>query len=124
MQRLIGSGDTLQLYNIYGISEVSSWASLQSVDLSSQDELSTTSDDNHHSASSVASDVNRQLRKQLCHQHVSIGDPLSDTVIELRSEEGEHISDGFGEIWIGELLIYLHQFVPFNLELRTTSFES
>ncbi|XP_072040786.1 beta-alanine-activating enzyme-like [Amphiura filiformis] len=62
-------------YNIYGITEVSCWASLYRI----------PNEDIHN-------DVN---------QSVPIGDPLDDTIIEVRDKHGIRVSHGCGTVFIG-----------------------
>lgn len=56
------------LYNIYGITEVSCWASISLV---------------------------------VDFKDVSLGEPLTDTVLEIRNDDGLVINEGEGELFIG-----------------------
>ena len=71
----------LRVFNIYGTSEVSSWATIHEVKMT----------DYHGSCSSDS----------IC-GGVPIGDPLSDTVVEVRDAGCCPVNDGVGEIWIGK----------------------
>ena len=60
--------ENVRVYNIYGITEVSCWASIN---------LVTDRDDS------------------------SLGIPLSDTIFEVRNQDGKVINEGVGELFIG-----------------------
>lgn len=60
--------ENIDVYNIYGITEVSCWASINLV-------------------------VDRR--------DLSLGVPLSETIFEVRDEDGNVINDGVGELFIG-----------------------
>ncbi|XP_030758313.1 beta-alanine-activating enzyme isoform X2 [Sitophilus oryzae] len=62
----------LKIFNLYGISELSCWASIFQVP--------------HY--------FNRD-------NYIPLGDPLDETIIELFSENGQKIENGIGEIYIG-----------------------
>ncbi|CAN9498933.1 unnamed protein product [Ophioblennius macclurei] len=65
------------IYNIYGITEVSCWASCYQIPQSLLSSCSTT-------ASSVP-----------------LGMPLTDTVMEVRNDDGHVVTDGEGQVFIG-----------------------
>ncbi|XP_030758314.1 beta-alanine-activating enzyme isoform X3 [Sitophilus oryzae] len=65
----------LKIFNLYGISELSCWASIFQVP--------------HY--------FNRD-------NYIPLGDPLDETIIELFSENGQKIENGIGEIYIGSLI--------------------
>ena len=73
----------LRLFNLYGTSEVSAWASIYEVN----------SDDFCIEGKKFESDW------------VPIGKPLSKTVIEVQNSSGEVIKHGLGNIWIGKKLL-------------------
>lgn len=64
--------DTLGLYNLYGTTEVSCWATIYKI----QDENSA--------------------------DEVPLGNSLEDTVIKVKDEKGDVVYNGCGEIYIGE----------------------
>ncbi|XP_078684711.1 beta-alanine-activating enzyme-like isoform X2 [Branchiostoma floridae x Branchiostoma belcheri] len=68
-----GPGNTTQFYNIYGITEVSSWATLYRI----PEEHITTGD------------------------RVPLGQPLLGTKLEVRNTEGKPVSEGRGVLYIG-----------------------
>ena len=102
LRKFIKKPHTIELYNIYGISEVSSWASVERVDLYSMDFASGSIDFLEEECLQK-----HQYDEDLVHREVSIGLPLSDTKIELRSEHGAVLLEGYGEIWIGTYLFCL-----------------
>ncbi|XP_051954079.1 beta-alanine-activating enzyme-like isoform X2 [Xyrauchen texanus] len=70
-------GNSTHIYNLYGTTEVSCWASWYKV----PDKLLCSDD---------TTDVS-----------VPIGEPLLDTVIEVRNETGHFVTDGEGQVFIG-----------------------
>eukprot|EP00794_Sanderia_malayensis_P007321 gene7321-8139_t len=95
IKRMVGKDSSIDLYNIYGISEVSSWASLEKVDLRLFQGKLTRVD------SLMLNPDDEDIIECFCKHNVSIGEPLSGTKIELRSIHGQCIHRGIGEIWIG-----------------------
>lgn len=71
----------IQIFNIYGTSELSSWASIYQVQ---KDLIVTTT--------FKGSDW------------VPIGEALSQTVIEVRDDFGGLVSNGVGQVWSGRVL--------------------
>ena len=82
--------NSTRIFNIYGITEVSSWATCY--------ELPYASDLHREQYNDPVDDKINALNSTLI---VPLGDPLLDTCIELRDEQGSIISCGDGEIWIG-----------------------
>ncbi|XP_051511642.1 beta-alanine-activating enzyme isoform X2 [Myxocyprinus asiaticus] len=70
-------GNSTRIYNLYGTTEVSCWASWYKV----PDKLLCSDD---------TTDVS-----------VPLGEPLLDTVIEVRNETGHFVTDGEGQVFIG-----------------------
>lgn len=104
----------LQLYNLYGLSEVSSWASIERVDFS---RFSNTMSDGATYLENRCSKGEMSCQETLAGD-VSIGDPLSDTVIQVRNEGGDILDEGCGEIWVGAYILPL----ILNDEFFETSF--
>ncbi|EEC11957.1 AMP dependent ligase, putative, partial [Ixodes scapularis] len=75
LKRWSGIGNTTEFYNLYGTTEVSCWSTCHRID------LVTTRDA----------------------KYVPLGDPLDATVLEVRNELGEVISEGDGLLFIGGL---------------------
>ena len=102
IKRLIGNINTIQLYNIYGISEVSSWASIEKVSLAEPVNLC----EEEYSTDSFIEDscllISKARLKEIRGYGVPIGEPLTGTVIEVRSDSDQTISNGVGEIWVGK----------------------
>ncbi|CAN8006336.1 unnamed protein product, partial [Ixodes hexagonus] len=73
LKRWRGTGNETQFYNLYGTTEVSCWSTCHRID------LTATSDA----------------------KYVPLGDPLDATVLEVRNELGEIISEGDGLLFIG-----------------------
>ena len=69
------------VFNLYGITEVSCWATCELV-----------TDDQLRENSNEEDDV--------VSRSVSLGQPLAGTVVELRNNDGV-TSAGYGHIWIG-----------------------
>lgn len=85
-----------KFYNIYGTSEVSSWASIHCV---SDEDLMERNDGNNKQSSSRNSDWLTSSPGNF--DWLPIGHPLSNTVVEVRNENGEVVVKGFGEVFIG-----------------------
>lgn len=64
----------LKLYNLYGTTEVSCWATIYEVKIEKNNEI-------------------------------PLGENLEDSVIELRNVDGRVVNNGFGEIFIGSIII-------------------
>ena len=101
LRTLIRRPHRIELFNIYGISEISSWASIEKVDLFSKNKAVV---DPALLGSRCSNEPNCD-ENFLFHREVSIGFPLSDTKIELRNENGSIVTKGYGEIWIGMYLL-------------------
>lgn len=72
-----------RLFNIYGITEVSSWATCHQI---TDDELSVNGDDDRIAISSVC----------------EIGNPLSRTKLAVYDDNGDLVNEnGVGHLWIG-----------------------
>ena len=85
------AGNSTRIFNIYGITEVSSWATCYEL---SQTDLSRAEQCTDHILSGDGDDLSSNTV-------VPLGDPLLDTRVELRNEHGSIITSGTGEIWIG-----------------------
>ena len=84
--------NSTRIFNIYGITEVSSWATCYELPHASdlrREQSNNPVDDSINALNSTSTII------------VPLGDPLLDTCIELRDEQGCVISCGDGEIWIG-----------------------
>ena len=91
------------LYNIYGITEVSCWASCHHI---TQDELyrkGTVCEKSRYIVSTDGLDVGFS-QHDLQNNAVPLGVPLRDTVIEVRDEKGELVKEGLGQVFVGEWL--------------------
>jgi len=75
-----------RIFNIYGITEVSSWAMCYEL---------TGSD-------GVLGSVHNDYKTK---NIVPLGNPLMDTIIELHNENNDVITHGSGQIWIGMCMI-------------------
>lgn len=64
--------DNLKLFNLYGITEVSCWATVHEINVENIGD------------------------------EISLGEPIGDTVMELRDENGIPVNSGPGEIFIGK----------------------
>ncbi|XP_022079526.1 acyl-CoA synthetase family member 4-like isoform X2 [Acanthaster planci] len=64
-----------KFYNLYGITEVSSWASCYHIDT--------------------------QCDMEDYHRSIPLGEPLLETTLEVRNEDGQTITDGEGQLFIG-----------------------
>ena len=83
-----GRNDT-RIFNIYGITEVSSWAMCY--------ELPQSADPHREQCSDCTLSSDPLDNTAI----VPLGDPLLDTCVELRDEHGSVVTSGNGEIWIG-----------------------
>lgn len=104
IKRLIGNINTIQLYNIYGISEVSSWSSIEQVSLIEPVQLCEASTDTFVEDSSSL--IDKARLKEILGNGFPIGKPLTGTVIEVRSDSDQAISNGVGEIWVGKSFFF------------------
>lgn len=68
----ISKHSNLKLYNLYGITEISCWATIHEVKINNVEE------------------------------ETPLGEVLEDTLLELRDENGKALENGIGEIFIGE----------------------
>ena len=84
-----------RIFNIYGITEVSSWATCYELPRTT-DLYEECSNDHILNSDTLNSSV------------VPLGRPLLDTHVELRNENGDVITSGNGEIWIGMYHISLN----------------
>lgn len=88
------------IYNLYGITEVSCWASCHQIP---DDELvEDNSGACHGNKTSKCKDVENCVIDQV--NDVPLGSPLLDTVIEVRDDNGKVVQEGMGQIYIGELV--------------------
>lgn len=79
--RCTGAGNATRIYNIYGITEVSPWASIHQV-------IPSANPNDSYTISNESS--------------VPLGDPLAHTILQIRdSVTGSIILDGCGEMFIG-----------------------
>lgn len=103
------------VFNLYGITEVSCWASCETV---TADKLKETGENERSGMQLVEEEERREMhactttcvydeckveeRPYGLECAVSLGQPLDRTVLELRDNNGEVISaNGYGHIWIG-----------------------
>lgn len=73
LQRIKHSENRTRIFNVYGITEVSCWASITEIDSETEE-----------------TDL----------QH--LGKPLSETLLQVRSESGEVVNEGEGILFIGK----------------------
>ncbi|GLG97984.1 Acyl-CoA synthetase family member 4 [Gryllus bimaculatus] len=73
-----------EIYNVYGVTEVSCWATIERVDFSQN-----WNQFGH-------SEVNKQTTLA-----VPLGSPLSKTVLQVKNDRGDQIFNGEGELFIG-----------------------
>ncbi|XP_048589326.1 beta-alanine-activating enzyme isoform X2 [Nematostella vectensis] len=76
---------TTKIFNLYGITEVSSWATCQKIVICSKGAQQVSKDGVHLSVD----------------ERIPIGEPLQDTLVDIRDEEGKKISHGIGQMYIG-----------------------
>ncbi|KAJ9592987.1 hypothetical protein L9F63_015357, partial [Diploptera punctata] len=74
------NGNRTQLYNIYGITEVSCWASIYKIILNEDKDI----------------DINEELK-------IPLGDALSFTTLKVKDNLGNEIVDGEGELFVGSM---------------------
>ncbi|XP_041461888.1 beta-alanine-activating enzyme-like isoform X2 [Lytechinus variegatus] len=70
-----GPGNRTEFFNLYGITEVSSWASCFKIP--------------------------EEWLEQRLDQHIPLGDALKDTILHVRDERGRVVHSGIGEVFIG-----------------------
>ena len=88
------------IYNLYGITEVSCWASCHHIPA---DELvGNSSAVCHGNMTSKCKDVEDCVIDEV--NDVPLGVPFLDTVIEVRDDNGKVVQEGMGQIYIGELV--------------------
>ncbi|XP_038055131.1 beta-alanine-activating enzyme-like [Patiria miniata] len=75
INQMRAADNTTEFYNLYGITEVSSWASCQKIDT--------------------------QCKMEECHESILLGKPLLETTLEVRNENGQTITEGEGQVFIG-----------------------
>ena len=79
------------LFNIYGTTEVSSWATCHQIDIRDLSE----------GATGGMEPLGLVMREHSFSDHIPIGKPLLGTRLALQDSEGTEVCQGFGEIWIG-----------------------
>ena len=89
------------IYNLYGITEVSCWASCYQI---TDYELEDKTVAFHGNSTSEHGDLDTYPVSEV--NDVHLGSPLLDTTIEVRDGDGKHIQEGMGQIYIGKLLFY------------------
>ena len=95
----IGNNTSIKIFNLYGTTEVSSWATCCKVDLESFVKSPTIKIDSSIKQSSILNSHDIGV----CISAVPIGEPLEDTRVEVHDNDGKDITDGVGEIWIGKM---------------------
>lgn len=92
------SQSNCSIYNLYGITEVSCWASCQHIaDNVLVKDVSGACQGN---VTSQCEDLENFPIDEV--NDVPLGVPLLDTVIEVREENGKLVQEGTGQIFIGE----------------------
>jgi acyl-CoA synthetase len=92
-----------RLFNLYGITEVSSWASCCCImDKELQCSSKKIIDPNNKSVLVE----NGMMHLDDIEDSVALGIPLDDTIIEVRSANGSRIDEGVGCIFIGKIVIW------------------
>ena len=91
-------GCQTKLYNLYGITEVSSWATCHCI---SEQELLNT-EDGEYPISVTLENGKTFLSEQTMHS-VPLGAPLLDTLVEVRDEGGTVLTEGTGQVFIGSV---------------------
>ena len=98
VRKFLGTSSEIELFNLYGISEVSSWATIERISLPLL--LENDMDNCRTAYSSTHVETDEWKANEIVSKSVPIGSPLTDTTVELR-KDGKTIDDGMGEIWIG-----------------------
>ena len=88
------------IYNLYGITEVSCWASCHHIPVIEL--LEKKSGACQEKVTSQSKELENCLIDEV--NDVPLGVPLSDTIIEVRNENGKLVQEGIGQIYIGELV--------------------
>ena len=83
------------IYNLYGITEVSCWASCHLIPNEQLAEERTAA----HDGNSLSGDLENIPVDTV--NAVALGAPLLDTDIEIRDERDEVVEEGVGQIYIG-----------------------
>jgi len=91
-------GSSTSIYNLYGITEVSCWASCHLIPNEKLEEEETGVVD-HHDGHLMGEDASSFPVNIV--NDIPLGLPLSGTVIEIRDENGELVDEGMGQIYIG-----------------------
>lgn len=110
------------LFNLYGITEVSCWASCEAVTADQlrkmREEEKSKRRDEEEAREGKEKEEEEDGEEGDISRAVSLGQPLSGTSIELRDERGNVVtSAGMGRIWIGNLKLLIHQKVAHDVSL-------
>ena len=89
------------IYNLYGVTEVSCWASCHHIPA---DELvgASSTGAGHGDPTFKDEDAEDYIINE--DNDVPLGLPLLDTVIEVRDDNGKVVQEGMGQIYIGKLV--------------------
>lgn len=103
------------MYNLYGITEVSCWASWYHIP---DDALLVEGETGacRVNLSSEHEDLEDYLVDLV--NDVPLGLPLLDTVMEVRDKNGKLVQEGMGQIYIGELSIQLKRNVSYKESVK------
>ena len=90
-----------ELYNLYGITEVSCWASCYHITKAELHRTVAGCERQTPQIDITGVDLGFSQLGSL-RDNVPIGSPLHDTVVEVRDGKGKTVKDGLGQIYIGE----------------------
>ena len=93
------AGSNTQVFNLYGITEVSCWASCYRIP---EDKFVVEKAETEASESNGQIAFAENFPVADMKNEVPLGTPLLDTIIELRDEDGRVVEQGMGQIYIGK----------------------
>ncbi|XP_067008932.2 beta-alanine-activating enzyme [Anabrus simplex] len=93
LQEWRGIGNTTQIFNLYGITEVSCWATLCNIN-----KLFET-----RCAECLQMKYNQCTKNGYACQDIPLGNALLNTILEVRDDSGFKIVKGEGEVYIGSM---------------------
>ena len=89
------------MFNVYGITEVSCWASCEAVTADQLRKMREKEESKEERKEEEEEAEKEEEEEADVNGAVSLGQPLSGTCVELRDERGKVITSGSGRIWIG-----------------------
>ncbi len=91
------------VFNIYGTTEVSSWATCYSIPDYAFKEAVQQRNQLRETMGVLPLQVRERIGEESAvANHIPIGGPMLGTSLEVRDRDGSSITTGFGEIWIGK----------------------